>query len=66
MWVAGVQCQFNSQYPYISRVKGSVTELRGFAAWGVLLKNKMWWFLGGFIYLQEVKEMVFASKALPT
>lgn len=41
-----------------------VTRLEGFAAWGVLFKNKMWLWLGSFIYLQQVKETRFTSKAL--
>lgn len=35
----------------------AVTELKGFAAWGSLLKNKMWPSQGSFIYFQQGKQI---------
>lgn len=34
----------------------NVTQLKGSAAWGALLKNQTWLSLGSFIYLQQLKE----------
>lgn len=47
----------------ISEGRG-ITELKGFAAWNVLFKNKIWLSLGNFIYLQQTEELGFTSKVL--
>lgn len=63
-------CSFLKSFPHyfilslITEHLLTIPELKGFDAWGDLVKNEKWLSLVIFIYLQQVKEMGFTFKAL--